>query len=61
MDPSVAVCFFCTTEPEFEILCNQIQEKLVKGEKQPLFEVVLNKQRAWADAAEEATGMLLSN
>lgn len=56
MDPSVAVCFFCSTEPEFEILCQQIQERLVKTEKQPLFEVVQNKPRDWSplDAAEEA-------
>lgn len=47
MDPSVAVCFFCSSEVEFDILCQQIQEKLIKSEKQPLFEITLNKPRHW--------------
>lgn len=55
MDPSVAVCFFCSTEVEFDILCQQIQEKLIKSEKQPLFEVTQNKPRNWSPA-EDALG-----
>lgn len=59
MDPSVAVCFFCSSEVEFDILCQQIQDKLVKPEKQPLFEITQNKPRTWSpveDTAEEALG-----
>lgn len=47
MDPSVAVCFFCSSEVEFDILCQQIQEKLIKSEKQPLFEISQNKPKHW--------------
>lgn len=62
MDPSVAVCFFCSSEVEFDILCQQIQEKLVKSEKQPLFEITQNKPRHWIpveDPSQHALGMPL--
>ncbi|XP_046402193.1 cysteine protease ATG4B [Ischnura elegans] len=39
MDPSVAVCFFCPTEKDFDGLCSQIQQQIVRPERQPLFEL----------------------
>lgn len=52
MDPSVAVCFFCSSELEFDILCQQIQEKLIRSEKQPLFEIAQNRPKHWTPAEE---------
>ncbi|PSN40264.1 Cysteine protease ATG4B [Blattella germanica] len=59
MDPSVAACFFCQTEEEFDTLCKLIQERLVQPEKQPLFELCNERPRHWSpleDGAEEALG-----
>lgn len=58
MDPSVAACFFCRTEDEFDLLCRLIQERL-QPEKQPLFELCSERPRHWSpveDGAEEALG-----
>nr|CAD7461998.1 unnamed protein product [Timema tahoe] len=48
MDPSVAVCFFCSTEEEFDVLCRLIQERLVVPEKQPLFELCNERPQQWS-------------
>ncbi|KAJ9586503.1 hypothetical protein L9F63_019861, partial [Diploptera punctata] len=59
MDPSVAACFFCHTEEEFDTLCKLIQERLVEPEKQPLFELCNERPKHWSpmeDGAEEALG-----
>ncbi|XP_063232810.1 cysteine protease ATG4B [Bacillus rossius redtenbacheri] len=59
MDPSVAVCFFCRTEKEFDELCRLIQERLVGPEKQPLFELSRDRPQQWSpvqEGAEEALG-----
>ncbi|KAH0945135.1 hypothetical protein HN011_002927 [Eciton burchellii] len=56
IDPSVALCFFCATEKEFELLCKSMQEELILSEKQPLFEICtehLNQSRI-EEAAFEA-------
>ncbi|KAJ4436342.1 hypothetical protein ANN_18973 [Periplaneta americana] len=58
MDPSVAACFFCRTEDDFDLLCRLIQERL-QPEKQPLFELCSERPRHWSpveDGAEEALG-----
>ncbi|XP_065162792.1 cysteine protease ATG4A isoform X2 [Atheta coriaria] len=39
MDPSVAVCFFCEQERDFDDLCQLIRDKLIADEKQALFEI----------------------
>ncbi|PNF36803.1 hypothetical protein B7P43_G09615 [Cryptotermes secundus] len=59
MDPSVAACFFCSTEDEFNLLCKLIEERLVHPERQPLFELCKERPRHWSpleDGAEEALG-----
>lgn len=47
MDPSVAVCFFCKTESDFNELCSEIKSQLIEPEKQPLFEIAFNKPKEW--------------
>lgn len=64
MDPSIAVCFFCKNEAEFNDLCKLIQEQLILPEKQPLFEITVNKPKQWIPQnsttieAAEATSLL---
>lgn len=47
IDPSVAVAFFCPTEFDFDMLCQQIKEELITPEKQPLFELSQEKPKQW--------------
>uniref|UniRef100_V5GLN2 Cysteine protease n=1 Tax=Anoplophora glabripennis TaxID=217634 RepID=V5GLN2_ANOGL len=54
MDPSVAVCFFCRTEGDFNDLCQRIKTELIDPEKQPLFEVCYNKPKEWSPTLENA-------
>jgi len=52
-------CFFCNTEDEFDLLCQLIENKLVRPEKQPLFELCNERPTQWSpleDGAEEALG-----
>jgi hypothetical protein len=52
-------CFFCNTEDEFDLLCQLIQKRLVHPEKQPLFELCVERPRHWSpleDGTEEALG-----
>lgn len=39
LDPSLSLCFLCKTEAEFDDLCLGFQDKLIDGEKTPLFEI----------------------
>ncbi|CAH0381366.1 unnamed protein product [Bemisia tabaci] len=57
MDPSVAVCFFCKEEKDFDNLCQEIRMKLIIPEKQHLFELFDEKPQSWVPpdgSAEEA-------
>lgn len=47
MDPSVAVSFFCRTEADFDSLCALIKEHMVTPDKQPMFEIVDERQQHW--------------
>ncbi|XKL61028.1 hypothetical protein PGB90_008085 [Kerria lacca] len=47
MDPSVAVCFLCREESEFDSLCELIKEKLLSTGKQPLFEICEERSDQW--------------
>jgi len=52
-------CFFCSTEDEFDLLCQLIEKQLVHPEKQPLFELCNERPQHWSpleDGAEEALG-----
>ncbi|XP_066255095.1 cysteine protease ATG4B [Euwallacea similis] len=53
MDPSVAVCFFCKTESDFNDLCQKIKDEIVKSQKQPLFEIVYEKPREYQATSED--------
>ncbi|KAL7294618.1 hypothetical protein TKK_0011923 [Trichogramma kaykai] len=50
MDPSVALCFFCANELEFQNLCKLMKEELIQNEKQPLFEICAEKPANWSSA-----------
>jgi len=39
LDPSLSLCFLCKTEAEFDDLCLGFQDKLIDGQKTPLFEI----------------------
>lgn len=47
MDPSLAVCFLCTTRKEFDDLMQRFNEDLNGGTCQPLFEVTKSRQAPW--------------
>lgn len=50
-------CFFCKTEKEFDDLCDKVKQEIVDAEKQPLFEICLNRPKEWSpteDTPEEA-------
>nr|CAI5869646.1 unnamed protein product [Callosobruchus analis] len=54
MDPSVAVCFFCKTEGDFNDLCLRIKLDLIEPEKEPMFEVTYSKPEEWSPTLENA-------
>ncbi|XP_046736771.1 cysteine protease ATG4B [Diprion similis] len=63
IDPSVALCFFCATEKDFNSLCRSIQDELINPEKQPLFELCSEKPADWSpvdDYTVEAAGTAVS-
>jgi len=43
LDPSLSLCFLCTTEQEFDNLCISMQEQLMEKCKTPLFEMLLER------------------
>ncbi|XP_019761355.1 cysteine protease ATG4B [Dendroctonus ponderosae] len=53
MDPSVAVCFLCRSEADFNDLCQNIKDQLIKTESQPLFEVSFERTEEWLSTVEE--------
>lgn len=53
LDPSLALCFYCGTEKEFDDLCNRIRQELIDAEKTPLFELVPTRPAYMRD---DATG-----
>ncbi|XP_071450537.1 cysteine protease ATG4B isoform X2 [Hetaerina americana] len=55
MDPSVAVCFFCPTEKDFDSLCSQIQQQIVLPERQPLFELCSDRSCHWSPSDESCS------
>lgn len=48
LDPSVALCFYCATEEEFDQLCEKIQRTIISQEATPLFEIC--QERQWFEA-----------
>ena len=43
LDPSLSLCFLCTTEEEFDNLCIAMQEQLIEKCRTPLFEMLLER------------------
>ncbi|KAK3853654.1 hypothetical protein Pcinc_039814 [Petrolisthes cinctipes] len=39
LDPSLALCFYCGTEKEFDDLCNRLRQDVVAPQSAPLFEL----------------------
>ncbi|KAF5297750.1 hypothetical protein FQR65_LT09924 [Abscondita terminalis] len=48
MDPSVAICFFCKTEQDFDDLSERIRIDIIGAEKQPLFEICFERPKEWS-------------
>lgn len=49
--------FFCRTEADFDSLCALIKEHMVTPDKQPMFEIVDERQQHWTPAPTTATGV----
>lgn len=47
LDPSIALCFYCDTEEEFDNWCHLVFKLLVYGEKQSLFELTKERPPHW--------------
>lgn len=58
LDPSVALCFYCGTEEEFDDLCERVHRTISDEESTPLFEIC--KERKWLGMEAAATGMTCS-
>ncbi|CAG9862759.1 unnamed protein product [Phyllotreta striolata] len=54
MDPSVAMCFFCKTEADFNEFCQRVKSDLIDPEKEPMFEICYNKPKEWSPTLENA-------
>ncbi|XP_023030058.1 autophagy-related 4a isoform X2 [Leptinotarsa decemlineata] len=54
IDPSVAVCFFCKTESDFDEFCQRVKTDLIDREKEPMFEISLDKPKEWSPTLESA-------
>lgn len=47
LDPSLALCFYFSTEEEFDTWCESSQELLVKSEQAPMFEITKMRPSDW--------------
>lgn len=47
MDPSMAICFLCSTRADFDDLIRRFKEDLSSGICQALFEVIKTRQAPW--------------
>lgn len=47
LDPSIALCFYCDSEKDFDELCVSVQRFLIDREKQPLFELAKDCPKHW--------------
>ncbi|TRY67417.1 hypothetical protein TCAL_04381 [Tigriopus californicus] len=46
LDPSLALCFFCSSETEFDDLCQGIRQRLIHCRSTPLFELCRQRPAA---------------
>ncbi|RWS26296.1 cysteine peptidase 2 family C54 protein-like protein [Leptotrombidium deliense] len=54
LDPSIALCFFCHNEADFDNWCSLASKVLVNAEKQPLFEIAKEKPKHWLPVVSSA-------
>lgn len=47
VDPSIALCFFCASESDFDSWCSLVHKSLIVNEKQPLFELSKDRPHHW--------------
>jgi cysteine protease ATG4 len=47
LDPSLALCFYFSSEKEFDDWCDLSQERLVKTEQAPMFEITKSRPSDW--------------
>lgn len=61
LDPSLALCFYCDTEKEYDDLCNRFRAELIDGESSPVFELCNTRPEYMKDTAtfEGAEGLEL--
>ncbi|ODN02098.1 Cysteine protease ATG4B [Orchesella cincta] len=50
MDPSIAVCFFCKTEADFDAVCSKLGERFLVTPL-PLFEICERRPHDWGSAS----------
>jgi len=53
LDPSIALCFLCRTEEEFDQWANLTLKKLIQEEQQPLFEIMKERPESWPQFEED--------
>ena len=53
LDPSIALCFYCDTEEEFDNWCHLVLKHLLFGEKQSLFELTKERPPHWPQYEEQ--------
>lgn len=58
MDPSVALCFLCKTENEFDHLCERIKNEIISADRQPLFEICFDRPKEWSPTEDTAVDAL---
>ncbi|XP_056646251.1 cysteine protease ATG4A-like isoform X1 [Diorhabda sublineata] len=54
MDPSIAMCFFCKTESDFNDFCLKVETDLLNPQTEPMFEISYNKPTEWSPVLENA-------
>ncbi len=52
LDPSIALCFYCDTEADFDNWCHLTHKLLILGEKQSLFELTKERPPHWPQPEE---------
>lgn len=61
LDPSIALCFYCDTEEEFNNWCHLVFKLLISGEKQSLFELTKERPPHWPQYEERADSNVSSH
>jgi len=57
LDPSIALCFYCETEADFDSWSNLTLKLLILGEKQSLFELTKERPPHWPQYEEQLSSL----